>query len=214
MSTILTINTQDPKTRVEFSQPLCSISEIQLVDYDFPETFAKFEKELTIKKLGGSSTLLSISKGNYSLKMLIAAINLVNSGAEVRHLSDEYHLFIKNDNITFSNEFRGKLGLPSILTAQKSYPISWPLHKYNVYCDIDASSSVLGQITKATTEGLKLVPTNLLAIIPSKSGIYPSIPIQAGNHPINYLTLTVLDENGNKPNFSGVSYRISLRVVY
>ena len=36
-STILTINTKDPKTRVIFSKPLQSISEIQLVDYDFPE---------------------------------------------------------------------------------------------------------------------------------------------------------------------------------
>ena len=164
--------------------------------------------------MGGSSTLLSLSKGNLPLKMLIAAINLVNSGAEVRPLSDGYHLFVKNDNITLSNEFRGKLGIPSILIAQKSYPISWPLHKYNIYCDIDASSSVLGQNTMETTEGLKLVPTNLLAIIPSKSGIYPSIPVLAGNHPINYLTLSILDENGNKPNFSDMPFRISLRVVY
>ena len=49
MSTILTINSKDPETRVTFSQPLCSISEIQLVDYDFPETYVKFETDQTIE---------------------------------------------------------------------------------------------------------------------------------------------------------------------
>ena len=37
MSTILTINTNKSETRVIFDQPLRSISEIQLVDYDFPD---------------------------------------------------------------------------------------------------------------------------------------------------------------------------------
>ena len=215
MSTILTINMKDPETRVIFDQPLRSISEVQLVDYDFPDIYATFGKVQTIKKFDGSSTLLSLSKGNYSLKMLIAAINYNDSGVEIQPSLEGYHLITKNENITFSKELSEILGLPTkSLPAKKVFPISWPSHKYHVYCNIDASSSMLGQITTTTSEVLKLAPTNLLAIVPSKSGRYPSIPIQAKNHPINYLTLSILDENGNKPNFNDVPFRISLRVVY
>ena len=64
MSTILAINTKEPKTRVEFSQPLQSISEVQLVDYDFPETFEKFETDQTIKNDDKSKTLLAVSVGS------------------------------------------------------------------------------------------------------------------------------------------------------
>ena len=213
MSTILTINTKYPETRVIFSQPLRSISEVQLVDYDFPDIYATFGRVQTIKKFGDSSILLSLSKGNYSLKMLIAAINYNDSGVEIQPSLEGYHLIIKSEDITFSKELSEKLSLPTkSLPAKKVFPISWPSHKYHVYCNIDASNSVLGQITTTTSEVLK--PTNLLAIVPSKSGIYPSIPIQGENHPINYLTLSLLDENGNKPNFSGMPFRISLRVVY
>ena len=63
------------------------------------------------------------------------------------------------------------------------------------------------------TEVLKLAPTNLLAVVPSKSGIYPSIPVEVSG-PINYITLSVLDKDGNEPKFGGVSFRINLRVTY
>ena len=210
MSMILTINTKNPEIRVTFGQPLCSISEIQLVDYDFPDTYETFETNQTIK----SSSLFSTSAGNYSLKMLITAINFNNSGVEIQPSSEGYNLITKNEDVIFSKELSKKLGVPSFLPAKKYFPISWPSYKYHVYCDIGASSSVLGQNTTTAAEHLKLAPTNLLAIIPSKSLFYPSIPIQSENLPINYFTLSLLDENGNKPNFSGVPFRISLRVAY
>ena len=210
MSTILTINTQDPKTRVFFSQPLCSISEIQLVDYDFPDIYMKFETDQTMKSSDGSRTLLTISAGGYSFKTLRTVFNISNLGIVIHPMSKTFCIISKDKDVVVSSELSKRLDISRYLFANRLYPISWPLYKYHVYCDIGTSSSVLGQIT---TEGLKLVPTNLLAIIPSKSGICPSLPIQTVNHP-NYLTLSILDENGNKPNFSGVSYRISLRVVY
>ena len=218
MSTILTIYTQDPKTRVTFGQPLRSISEIQLVDYDFPETFETFETDQTIKSSDGSNTLLTISAGGYSFKTLRTVFIISNLGVVIHPTSKGYCIISKDKDVVVSRELAKRLDIPSYLFAGKYFPISWPRYKYHVHCNIDASSSVLGQITMATTtegrtEGLKLAPTNLLAVVPSKSGIYPSIPIQTENYPINYLTLSVLDENGNKPNFGGESFRISLRVV-
>ena len=214
-SMILTINTKDPETIVIFGQPLCSISEIQLVDYDFPVTYETFEADQKIKKSDRSRSLLSISASNYSFKMLQTAFVFNNSGVEIHPTSKGYHIISKNEDVIISSELCKKLNVPNYLPAKKFYPISWPSYKYHVYCDIGASSSMLGQITTTTaTKDLKLAPTNLLAIIPSKSTSYPSIPIQTENLPINYLTLSLLDENGNKPNFSGVPFRISLRVTY
>ena len=210
MSTILTICLKDPETRVIFSQPLYSISEIQLVDYDFPDIYITFGKPQTIKKLGGSSTLLSLSKGGYSLSMLITAINLSDSGCEVKQMwNDYYRLFVGKDGITFSEELRESLGLPSILMPGKYFPISWPSHKYHLYCDIGVGKSNLGRIS---TEG-KLFPTNLLAIIPSKNGEYPSIQIER-YHLINYIHLSLLNKDGVKPNFSGVPFRINLKIIH
>ena len=213
MSTILTINTKDPETRVIFSQPLCSISEIQIVDYEFPETYEVFETIQTIKSSDGSKTLLTISPGGYSFRMLLTTFIFNDKGVEIHPTSKGYHLISKNEAVAISSELWKKLDVPSYLPVGKFFPISWPSYKYNVYCNIGASSSVLGQITTAG-EGLKLAPTNLLAIIPSKSLFCQTIPIQVENYPINYLTLSLLYENGNKPNFSGMPFRISLRVVY
>ena len=212
MSTILTINAKDSKTRVLFSQPLCSISEIQLVDYDFPETYEVFETDQTIKTPDGSKTLLTISAGGYSYKTMRTTIIISRLGIIIHPTSEGYCISSKDKDAVVSRELSRIQGISSYLFAGKYYPISWPLYKYHVHCDIGASSSVLGQMT--TIENNKLVPTNLLAIIPSKSGDYPSIPIQAENHPINYLTLSILDEDGNKPKFGGVSFRISLRVLH
>ena len=215
MSTILTINSKDPETRVIFGQPLRSISEMQVVDYEFPETYEVFETTQTIKSPDGTKTLLTISPGGYSFKMLLTTLIYNNKGVEIHPTSKGYHIISKNEDVIVSKELSNKLDTPRYQVGKQFYPISWPSYKYHVYCNVGASNSVLGQITTTSTGGdLKLAPTNLLAIIPSKSLFCQSIPIQVENYPINYLTLSLLYENGNKPNFSGVPFRISLRVVY
>ena len=214
MSTLLTIITKDPETRVIFNQPLRSISEMQVVDYEFPETYEVFETIQTIKSSDGSKTLLTISPGGYSFKMLLTTFILNDKGVEIQPTSKGYHLISKNEAVTISSELRKKLDVPSYLPAGKFYPISWPSYKYHVYCNFGASNSMLGQITTSSTGGdLKLAPTNLLAIIPSKSLFCQSIPIQVENYPINYLTLSLLLENGNKPNFrlSATTYSTNRR---
>ena len=211
MSTILSINTKEPKTRVEFSQPLCSISEIQLVDYDFPETYEEIKTDQTIKTTDGSKTLLTVSASSYDYKTMRIMIIMSNLGINIHSTNEGYCISSKDDNVVVTRELSKVLDIPNYLIKTKFYPISWPRHKYRIYCDIGTSSSVLGQITTKTN---KLVPTNLLAVVPSKSGIYPSCQIWSVNHPINYITLLVLDENGNNPMFGGESFRINLRVTY
>ena len=211
MSTILTINTNKPKTRVVFSQPLQSISEIQLVDYDFPETYEEFKTDQTIKTTDGSKTLLTISASSYDYKTMRIMIIMSNLGINIHPTNDGYCISSKDDNVVVTKELAKVLGIPRYLFAGKYYPITWPSYKYHVYCDIGTSTSVLGQIS--TVEG-KLLPTNLLAIIPSKSGIYPSCQIWTVSHPINYISLLLLDENRKEGKFGGVALRINLRITY
>ena len=209
--TILTINTNKPKTRVEFSKPLQSIGEIQLVDYDFPETYEKFETDQTIKTPDGSKTLLTVSASGYSFKVMRLMIIMSNLGIDIHATNDGYCISSKDVNVIVTKELAKVLGIPNFLFKGKYYPITWPSYKYHVYCDIGTTTSVLGQIMLV---GNKLAPTNLLAIIPSKSGFYPSCPIQAESGPINYITLSLLDENGNEGKWSGVPFRISLRILF
>ena len=211
MSTILSINTNKPKTRLEFSQPLQSISEIQLVDYDFPETYEELKTDQTIKTPDGSKTLLTISASGYDYKTMRLMIIMSNLGIDIHPANDGYCISSKDDNVVVSKELAQVLGIPNFLFKTKYYPITWPSHKFHVYCDIGTSSSVFGQIT--TQEG-KLVHTNLLAVVPSKSGIYPSCQICSVSYPISYITLLVLDENANNPSWGGEYFRINLRVSY
>ena len=211
MSTILSINTKDIKTRVTFSQPLCSISEIQLVDYDFPETYKKFEADQAINSADMTKTLLTVSAGGYSSTSMRTVFTISNLGITIHPLNEGYCIVSKDYNAVVSRELAKTLGISAYLFKGKPYPVSWPRCKYHIYCDIGTSSSVLGQIT---TKENKLVPTNLLAVVPSKSGIYPSCQILTVNHPINYITILVLDENGNNPSWGGESLRINLRVTY
>ena len=211
MSTILTINANKSKTRVEFSQPLCSISEIQLVDYDFPETYEEFKTNQTIKSDDGSKTLLLISASSYSFKIMRLMIIMSNLGIHIHSTNEGFCISSKDHDGIVSRDLAKVLDIPNYLFKNKSYPITWPSHKYHVYCDIGTLSSVLGQIT---SKECKLLPTNLLAVIPSKSGIYPSCQIWSVDHPINYITLLVLDENGKEGSWGGVAFRINLRITY
>ena len=211
MSTILSINTKDIKTRFTFGQPLCSISEIQLVDYDFPETYEVFKLGQTIKSSDMSKTLLTVPVGGYSSKTMRIMFTMSNLGITIHPTNEGYCIKSKDYNAVVSRELSKVLGIPALLLKDKPYPVSWPRYKYHIYCDIGTSSTVLGQ---TSTKENKLVHTNLLAVVPSKSGIYPSCQILTVNHPINYITLLVLDENGNNPRFGGESFRINLRVTY
>ena len=163
MSTILSINTKDIKTRVTFSQPLCSISEIQLVDYDFPETYETFETNQTIKSADMTKTLLTVSTGGYSSTSMRIMFTMSNLGITIHPSNEGYCIVSKDYNAVVSRELSKVLGIPALLLKDKPYPVSWPRYKYHIYCDIGTSSTVLGQ---TSTKENKLVHTNLLAVVP------------------------------------------------
>ena len=209
MSTILTIITNKSESRIVFSQPV-QISEIQLVDYDFPDPFVELKTEQTLTRSDDGNILLALRPGKYPFNTLYTILDHSVSGVSMHKSYKGYHLMSRN-SIGISEELSKKLSIVDYSTIGRIFTASWPYHQYYIYCDINTSKSVLGQIT--TADG-NLRPTNLLAVVPSKSGRYPSIPIQVEYHLINYLTLSVLDENGNKPNFNDMPFRINLKVVH
>ena len=147
MSTILSINTKDIKTRFTFSQPLCSISEIQIVDYDFPETYEVFKLGQTIKSADMTKTLLTVPVGGYSSKTMRIMFTMSNLGITIHPANEGYCIVSKDYNAVVSRELSKVLGIPTLILKDKPYPVSWPHSKYHIYCDIGTSSSVLGQIT-------------------------------------------------------------------
>ena len=173
--------------------------------------YEEFKTDQVIKTPDGRKTLITIAASSYDYRTMRTMIIMSNLGINIHPTNYGYCISSKDDNVIVTSELAKVLGIPRYLFAGKFYPITWPSYKYHVYCDIGTSSSVLGQIT---TKEYKLLPTNLLAIVPSKSGIYPSCQIWPVSHPINYITLSVLDENGKEAKFSGVAFRINLKVTY
>ena len=55
-------------------------------------------------------------------------------------------------------------------------------------------------------------PSNLLAIVPSRDGRYPELPIQSVNKIINNLTLEILTENLETPDFANKEIIYILKV--
>ena len=212
MSTILVINSKEPSVSVTFNQPLYEISGIQLIDYDFPETYQIFENLEAIKS-SDDKTLLSFFPGNYSFKMLQSILNYNDSGVYFLPTGNGYHLISGKEVVFVASGLAKKLDIPRYLQIGKYYPVSFSSHEYNVYCNLNTSDNVFGQILKAESDKMNFTPTNLLAIIPSKSGDYPVVSIREKG-PINSISLTLQCKDGNVPNFSGVPFRISLRVLH
>ena len=168
MSTILTIITKDLQTRVTFDQPLRSISEIQLVDYDFPDPFVEFKTEQTITSTDDGNILLALRPGKYPFNTLYTILDHTVSGVSMHKSYKGYHLMSKN-SIGISEEFSRKLSIVSYSSIERIFTISWPYHQYYVYCDIGTSKSVLGQITTAAGDGLRgSLPKILLLISDQK----------------------------------------------
>lgn len=213
MSTILIINSKEPSVCVTFNQPSYEISGIQLIDYDFPDTYEIFEVQEAIKSRVTNKTLLPISPGNYSFKMLQNIFNHSDCGVDFFPTGKGYNLISKKEVVFITNGLAKKLDIPRYLQIGKYYPVSFSSHEYNLYCNLNTSDNVFGQILKADSDKMNFIPTNLLAILPSKSGDYPVVSIREKG-PINSISLTLQYKDGDVPNFSGVPFRISLRVLH
>ena len=82
--------------------------------------------------------------------------------------------------------------------------------KLNLFCDlVEPKYSYYNKLPCGENEERN--PSTLLAVIPSQN--HPCIKVQQTNNPINYFTLSILNEKGGTPNFNNESIRINLKIT-
>lgn len=211
MSKILTIITKEPRVRVIFNQPLSRINGIQLIDYNFPEEHVEFKTLQTMSR--GGTVLVDFQPGNYSYVGLVTSLNHGISGINIHGLFGEVHVYNSSDKLTFTSELAKILNVVDRKPTGTIYSISWTKPKYHLFVNLDTNSDNLGLIA-TFNEGFIAKPTSLLAAIPCMINTFPFLQISEKYTPTNYLDLTLLLDNGEKVNFDGKQFRISLKVTY
>ena len=209
MSTILTINTKEPKVRVTFSKPFSSISGIQLVDYNFPEEHIGFKTAQTMKR--GSTTLITFPPGNYSFADLITNLNHGVVGVEFHGLMGEIHLYNSvsgSGGLLFTDELKKVLNIVNRKPIGANYSLSWTRLNYQLH----VNNINLGLLS-CHDNNFNARPTSILASIPSSSGLFPLVSLDTcGVGVVNYLDLELLASDGAEVNFDGKQFRFSLRI--
>ena len=207
-----------PETRIyiypSFSKP---VQYIELIECHAPSEWFTFSESQSFAVLNDEKKGVSveISPGSYSLKSLESIFNknldktgikIANDGT-VRYLySGEYQ------NATLTNDLAISLGAPEKLTRYRSYRVQVPPKKLvKVYCDlIEEDSSYENNYVDSSS--IKLTRSQLLAVVPSQR--YDRLRISQTKNPINYFTVTILDENGNRLKLIDEPIRIQLKLSF
>ena len=188
-------------------------SHISLVDIKIPEEVTKsftFTKRQAIysEPIKGDQTKMTVfPKGVYNIYKLcyeiktsplveyidlnIATLNFNNINIET-----------KSNTIKVSPELAEILNIPKTLPPFSHIKISGD-EKYLINCNlVENRSSYASQREQSSLSfETSVYPSNLLAIAPSRDGRYPELTIQSVNKIINNLTLEILTENLETPDF-------------
>ena len=208
--TYITIKTKKTKANVEIFPPIVldGRSHISLVDIKIPEevtksfTFTKRQAIFGEPNKGDETKMAVFPKGVYNIYKLryeiktspldeyidlnIATLNFNNINIET-----------KSNTIRFSPELAEILNIPKTLPPYSHIKISGD-EKYLINCNlVEANSSYSFMVSPGD-----VYPSNLLAIAPSRDGRYPELTIQSVNKIIDNLTLEILTENFETPDFS------------
>ena len=207
--TYITIKTKITKANVEIFPPIVldGRSHISLVDIKIPEevtksfTFTKRQAIYSEPVIGDQAKMTVFPRGVYNIYKLryeiktsplveyidlnIATLNFNNINIET-----------KSNTIKFSPELAQILNIPKTLPPFSHIKISGD-EKHLINCNlVEANSSYSFMVSSGD-----VFPSNLLAIAPSRDGRYPELTIQSVNKIINNLTLEILTENLETPDF-------------
>ena len=207
--TYITIKTKETKANVEIF-PLIVLggrSHISLVDIKIPEevtksfTFTKRQAIYSEPSKGDQPKTIVFPRGDdYNIPKLQ---HMIKNNPLAENLS--FIIGSNNNNInieTKSNAIKVSPELAEILNIPKTPPpfshikISGD-EKYLINCNlVEANSSYSFMVSSGD-----VYPSNLLAIVPSRDGSYPELTIQSVNKMINNITLEILTENLETPDF-------------
>ena len=208
-----------PETRIyiypSFTKP---VKYIEVVECHAPKEWITFNivHNIASTKPNGSPSIDSIRRGSYTIKSLQNEFSKseVNHGLKIlAGRGNDYYLYATNDNKpAISGNLAESLGISTELDKGKSYflqPFSKKIMK--VYCDlVDEHSSYENEAVK--NDSVTIKPSQFLAFVPSEK--YPLLNVSSSKHPINYFTLTIYDEDGNKLNLINEPIRIILKLSF
>ena len=208
--TYITIKTKKTKANVEIFPPIVldGRSHISLVDIRIPEevtksfTFTKRQAIYTEPIKGEQPKMTVFPKGDdYNIPKLQ---HMIKNNPLAENLSfiiigsnnNNVYIETKSNTIKVSLEFAEILNIPKSLPPFSHIKISGD-EKYLINCSlVEANSSYSFMVYPGDVN-----PFNLLAIVLSRDGRYPELTIQSVNKIINNITLEILTENLETPDF-------------
>ena len=204
----ITIKTKKTNANVEIFPPIVldGRSHISLVDIKIPEevtksfTFTDPQAIYGEPSKGGQPKLMGFPKGLYNIYKLRYEINnnrlTENIGFNIELINNNVYIKTKSNIIKVSRELAEILNIPKTLPPFSHIKISGD-EKYLINCNlVEANSSYSFMVSTGD-----VYPSNLLAITPSRDGRYPELTIQSVNKIINNLTLEIITENLETPDF-------------
>ena len=197
-------------------------SHISLVDIKIPEevtksfTFTERQAIYSEPSKGDQPKVMGFPKGIYNIYKLRYEINnnrlTENIGLNIEKINNNVYIETKSNTIKVSRKLAEILNIPETLPPFSHIKISGN-EKYLINCNlVENRSSYSFGAPVYPSHSLAVYPSNLLAIAPSRDGRYPELTIQSVNKIINNLTLEILTENLETPEFANKEIIYILKV--
>ena len=130
-----------------------------------------------------------------------------NIGFDIETIKKAFYVTTQLYEIRSSPELAEILGIPKILAPFSHIKISGN-EKYLINCNLVENRS---SYSFKSTPGV-VYPSRLLAVAPLRNGCYLELSIQSGKNIINNLTLEILTESLETPNFGDNEITYVLKV--
>ena len=209
---MFSITMYNSETRVYLEPPLKYVRELQLLDCNVKNPRLFVFRNIEQITDSSDNKLVVINPGTYSINDLKILISITEKGKNIMIFTGDninYLINNKSFDIKISDGLQKYLGLPQFLKRNIIYEINVNINEpLRLMCSI-----VDNRMTYITSGGnvsdIKLMPSNLLANIPSQD--YPTIPVRKYDNLINYFDLAILDAEWKKFDLRGSSITFSFR---
>ena len=202
----ITVKSKQTTVSVDLVPPLVlgDKQRVSLVDIRIPEQYFEFTKDQAIGDDGRYDNQLKIihfSKhhGKYNARRLKQVLNgdslKAELGLEITITDKAAYLTTQSKEVLVSAELIKNFNIPPELKPYSAVKISGD-EKYFVYCDLVEENNSLLSVAR-------IMPSKLLAVAPkSESGVYPELLIPADKRVINNITLRIVNEKFEVPDFN------------
>ena len=210
----IAINKSETKIHINppFNKP---IKYIEVLECKASKEWITFGTKQKISVNDQSIPDLELHPGTYSLEYLEWALFQYREAFHLKISTDGVRFYIrstKHDEVMLSRGLAESLDVTEILVKNRSYTIQrQPEMLLKVYCSLVEEHSSYENNILDWSKPIKITPSKLLSIIPIKN--YPRLK---ASHPIpiNYFTLSILDEYGDKINLNTRPIRIILKLSF